>query len=539
MAKERVYTRDATGLVRELGPWSALFMSWNTYSVGVGSVLTFLVMLYAYPGANLVVSIFLGFLLASIVSLIYYIFMSAMPRSGGEYVFISRTISPSFGFTVNWAYTISFMMYLGPIMSFVYVPLVISPSLTFIGLVTNTAALTSFGSWIASGTGLFIFSVAVYLLVAGILTFGVGAASKASAVLFWVGAAAIVIMIGIFAVTPNSTWITQVNSFISTYTGKAGFYQFVISSAAQSGLKIPSYTIGDTLGSLIISYVTFQGVWFTAYYAGELKKSNRSLLYGMIGAAAVGMIQLCLLALVAVPALGRNFIISLSYMFYGNSSALAPYLPSGLVPSTPFYALVLGNNIIIQVIIAAGFIAAAFSSVLGVWFALSRNVFAWSFDRVVPTKLAYVDSRFHSPLGANLLILVAAIIGLALTIYTPLFGFINQLLFAFIVLAIIGVVAMVIPFHNRSIYEKTALKRSIAGIPLLTILGALLAITSVYGEYVSATNSFISGPLSLQTWAIVIVTFALGPIIYYSSRAYHKSRDGIDIALSFKEIPPE
>jgi amino acid transporter len=539
LAKERVYTRDATGLVREIGPWSALFMSWNTYSVGVGSVLIFLVAFYPYPGADMVVSVFLGFLLAVIVGLIYYIFMSAMPRSGGEYVFISRTISPSFGFTVNWAYTISFMMYLGPIMSFVYVPLVISPSLTFIGLVANSTALASFGLWISAGTGLYVFSVAVYLVVAGILTFGVGIAAKASTVLFWLGAAAIIIMIGIFAVTPNSVWISTLDSFVTKYTGETNFYQFVINTASSTGLKVPAYNLSDTFGSLIISYTTFQGVWFTAYYAGELKKSNRSLLYGMIGAAGVGMVMLCLLVLVAIPALGRNFLVSLAYLFYGNPSALAPYLPSGLIPSTPFYALVLGNNIVVQVIIAVGFIAAAFSSVLGVWFALTRNVFAWAFDRVVPTKFAYVDSRFHSPLAANLLILVAAIIGLTLTIYTTLFGFINQLLFAFLCLAIIGVVAMVIPFHNKSIYEKTALKRSVAGIPLMTILGALLTLTSIYGEYVAATNSFISGPLTIQTWGIVIVTFALGPIIYYASRAYHKSRENIDIALSFKEIPPE
>ncbi len=539
LAKKEVFTRDATGLVREIGPWSALFLSWNSYSVAIGSVLIFLITLYPYPGANIEVSVILGFLLSAIVGLIYYVFMSAMPRSGGEYVFISRTVNPLLGFTVNWAYTISFMMYLGPIMTFIYVPLVISPSLTFIGLVTNTAWLASFGAWIASGIGLFIFSAIVYILCFTILTFGIRAASRASTILFILGSLAIILAIIIFAVTSNSSWITHVNDFVTKYTGKTGFYQFVLSNASSSGFTVPSTNVSDTFGSLIISYVTFQGVWFTSYYAGELKRASRTLVWGMIWSGALGAIQLVLLAIFAIPMLGRDFMISLAHLFYGNPSALAPYLPSNIIPSTPFWALVAVDNIPLQAIIAIGYIAGAFSSVLGIWFALSRNVFAWAFDRVVPSQLAFVDSRFHSPLVSNILILGAAVLGLALTIYTPLFGFINQLLFAFIVLAIIGVVAMVFPFTKKEIYARTSLRHSLGGVPLVTVLGAILTISSIYGEYISATNSFISGPLSIQTWAILIIVFALAPIIYYGSKVYHKSREGIDITLAFKEIPPE
>ncbi len=538
MTETPVYTREATGLVREIGPWSALFVSWNAYSVAIGSVLIFLVSLYLYPGAEMVSSIIIGFLLITVLSLIYYIFMSAMPRSGGEYVFISRTVSPVLGFTINWAYTISFMLYFGPLMSFVYVPLVISPSLTFMGLVTNTAWLTNFGAWISASTGLFVFCAVFYILIALLLSFGLRPTIRVSGILFWISTAAMAIMTITFAITPNSVWITQVNNFILTYTGKPDFYQFVINSASTSGLTVPPYNLSDTFGSLIISYVTYQGVWFTAYYAGELKRTSRSLLSGMIGAGALGMVQLALITLFAIPMLGRNFIVSLAYDFFANPNALAPYLPSGLVPSTPFYALVLNSNPIVQWIIAVGFIVAAWSSILGIWLPLSRNVFAWSFDKVVPTALAYVDSKFHSPLGTNILILVAAEVGLALTVFTPLFGWINQLLFAFIVLAAIGVVAIVFPFTKKEIYERTALRHSVAGIPLVSILGIILTVFSVYGEYISATNSFISGPLTLQTWGIVYFIFALGPIIYYSARAYHK-RQGIDIAMIFKQIPPE
>ncbi len=533
-----MFTREATGLVREIGPWSALYVSWNAYSVAIGTVLIFLISLYLYPGAEMVSSIIIGFILIAILSLIYYVFMSAMPRSGGEYVFISRAVNPVLGFTINWAYTISFMLYFGPLMSFVYVPLVISPSLTFMGLVTNTGWLTNFGGWIVTPTGLFAFCAVFYVLIALALSFGLRPTVRISGILFWLSTAAMVIMIITFATTPNSVWIDKVNSFILTYTGKPDFYKFVISSASTSGLTVPPYNLTDTFGSLIISYVTYQGVWFTAYYAGELKRSNRSLMSGMIGAGALGMAQLAIVAALAIPMLGRNFIVSLAYLFYSNPSVLAPYLPSGLVPSTPFYALVLNSNPIIQWIIALGFIVAAWSSILGIWLPLSRNVFAWSFDRVVPTAFAYVDSRFHSPLGTNLLILAAAEVGLALTIFTPLFGWINQLLFAFIVLAVIGVVAIIFPFTKKEIYEKTALRHSIGGIPLVTILGIILAVFSVYGEYVSATNSFISGPLTLQTWGIVFFTFALGPIIYYAARAYHK-RHGIDIGMIFKQIPPD
>jgi amino acid transporter len=139
-----VFTRNATGLVREVGRLSALFANMSGMSVVLG-VLTYTSAPYLFPGSNPVVATFIATGLSLFISLMYALFTWVMPRSGGDYVYVSRTAWPVLGFVANFIITFWFMFYIGLLSNWA-TTVAISPSLLAIGTITGNSALTSLGN---------------------------------------------------------------------------------------------------------------------------------------------------------------------------------------------------------------------------------------------------------------------------------------------------------------------------------------------------------------------------------------------------------
>ena len=87
-----VFVRNATGLVRELSPFDAfnLVFSAVLIPVGITQVLSFAPTFW--PGANVLLSFLFSIPLVLCFGLVYLYFTVAMPRSGGDYVWVSRVL---------------------------------------------------------------------------------------------------------------------------------------------------------------------------------------------------------------------------------------------------------------------------------------------------------------------------------------------------------------------------------------------------------------------------------------------------------------
>src|ERR671924_1908075 len=92
-----VFERKATGLVREAGTLDVLIYNINFVSLGLMAALVFLFSTAFYPGANLYLTAIIMLLVVLPTSLVFAFFASAMPRSGGDYVYVSRTLHPALG----------------------------------------------------------------------------------------------------------------------------------------------------------------------------------------------------------------------------------------------------------------------------------------------------------------------------------------------------------------------------------------------------------------------------------------------------------
>ena len=102
--------RDATGLVRSFTWYDALIVSLSvtgpTY-FGIASQIGYVAPNEA--GADFTLSAIIGVLFMIPLGVMYYIFSTSMPRSGGDYVWMGRSLHPSVGFIAGWAMWLSFI----------------------------------------------------------------------------------------------------------------------------------------------------------------------------------------------------------------------------------------------------------------------------------------------------------------------------------------------------------------------------------------------------------------------------------------------
>ena len=101
--EKKLFVREATGLVRELSVFDGLMFGLSATG-GPGAALMFFVFLVAtaIPGSDMISAILIGLPFGLCFMICYGFLTATMPRSGGEYVFVSRILSPVVGFTANW-----------------------------------------------------------------------------------------------------------------------------------------------------------------------------------------------------------------------------------------------------------------------------------------------------------------------------------------------------------------------------------------------------------------------------------------------------
>src|SRR5438270_8246488 len=108
-----VFSRQASGLVRVGGAWDALIYNVFNNSIGLGIVYNQFFGPSAYPGARPALStLFVALGLAS-VAVTFYFWAVTLPRSGGNYVFLTRTGSPGVGFVISLLEVVTLMYFAG------------------------------------------------------------------------------------------------------------------------------------------------------------------------------------------------------------------------------------------------------------------------------------------------------------------------------------------------------------------------------------------------------------------------------------------
>src|SRR2546422_5814629 len=138
-----VFVRNATGLVRELSPFDAVNLVFSAVLIPVGITQMFAFAPTFWPNANVLVSFLLSIPLVFCFGMVYLYFTVAMPRSGGDYVWVSRILGPGIGFLTNLSLTFVFTTWIS--FNFTTMMTLLVPSLGYVaGFTWNPDPLTQF-----------------------------------------------------------------------------------------------------------------------------------------------------------------------------------------------------------------------------------------------------------------------------------------------------------------------------------------------------------------------------------------------------------
>ncbi|HHY65834.1 APC family permease [Kyrpidia sp.] len=524
------FTRKATGLVRQARASDVFIYNVNFINIAIGVAFMLLFMpTDAYPGVNMYVSTLVCFLAVVCCSLVYAMFAGAMPRSGGEYVYVSRSLSPVWGFVANWNYTIWSFLYIGIPAAFLG-KYGISSLFRSLGAYFEAPHLVQIGDWFTSPLGVFVSGAVLIILYVILFSIGINVYMRLQLYLFILASVGLVAILVVFA-TYQGSMADAFNLYMSKLTGHPDAYSAVLQGAGPAP-EAPGFSWHSTLSATTWPFTVLGFSIASAYIGGEIKGANRAQLIGMPGSLVYSTVWILVLVWAVVHVAGLPFLRALD-------TADLQSLGIGFTPTFAEIGAMLTSNLLLILLMGVGFLLWTFAWMPIYILTTTRNLMAWALDGLAPGKLSAVSDRTHAPVWS---IGVSGLLGLILLYvyaYTPSFatiaGFFGQV-FTFL---LTSVAAIVFPFRQKAMFEASPINWRFGGVPVLSILGAIsiIGLGLIEWAFLNDPNSGIS--VAHPTMLLINVAVFLSGFVYYGIVRWIRSRQGIDLGLVFQEIPPE
>ena len=529
-----LFTRKSTGLVREARTTDALFYNVMWASVALAFAFYWLLYGFAYQGSNAWVAFLIAACLGIPGAFLYAMLAQIMPRTGGDYVFNSRSLHPSIGFAGNFSYCVWLAVIYG-----VYTTYLATYGFGAFGRMmagfTGSASWLEFGDWFSKDYALFITGTVMLLLSAGVFIVGgltlflrlqVGAF-----VLYIVGAFLLPVLVAIFQ--SKTGFLSNFNDYAANL-GTDNAVAALGVSAKKAGFANTGFDTETTLKSVSVFWYIFGFLYSSNYFAGEIRLKKRTHMVSIPGAVAVSVVGIALLMIAYQSLTGYGFNGRLGF------ADPAAYGFTAGAPAYPEIMSIASGSWVFGAVIIAGFAVGLLIWLPQTMLLVSRSMFAWSFDRIMPARLSYVDPRTRSPVIAIAIVTLLAIGSTAIYAFTTWFTAISVLLGLSLTLLITAAGGIVLPYRQKAMVENSPYGRRIAGIPVLTLVATLslicfgLAIAVILWDPGSGA-SLSANPGKL--W-LALGIYALAFVIYFVSRAVRRSQ-GIDLSLTYRELPPE
>lgn len=536
-----IFTREATGLVRQIGFVDALIISLGTINIMGGFVLTLISAPFFFPGANMVIVFLLGAIPAVAFIVMYSILSAAIPRSGGDYVWTGRILGPRAATIMGLLFLFSQIIAFIALNAWGIISYSLAQAFLALGVSTKNTGLISVGVGLVSPATGFSLAVIILIIFTAITVFGTRVYTTINRFSFAIYAVILAMFIIALATTSKGTFQSSFNSGMSSYNLSYSSVQ----TAVNNNPQLSKFSLYNTILAFpLLGFLTYSGFNFNTYASGETKQVSSTIPRALMVAVGITVLFLFIQAELVYNLMGSTFVNGLSYLWEVGKLGTFPIQPT----VTTFLAL--ATNPYLGFAINLGIAIGNFLVGLQCMFMFTRIVFAMSFDRVIPTRLSIVSDRFHSPQYAALVVGVVGIITEYLYWYGPslLTGYLNSAIAVDVAYMIPGIAAFLFPFVKKDLYNRTVkplpgwLSATVGGWPLVSISGLAVTVIWAFGiftELVPVTAYTYLGASIYNAIAIVLIPSVLAIILYEGMRAYYKRKNNIDIGLAFKEIPPE
>jgi amino acid transporter len=512
-----VFTRASSGLVRQVKAQDVVYYGWQQIAL---SYLIFIVLAWsAYPGASMEWATVLATIGGVAMGVCYALLAAVYPRSGGEYVFISRIIHPAVGFTVSFSFTFWQIFYYGINGAFLAI-YALSPFCGVLGVQLNSPGLLDASTWFGGHWGIFITGSIMIVFFALLQSTGLGRYFRWQRYASYAAAASLVITIIVLALAATGT--LDFKSNFDHLAGSGAYHQIV------AGTVVPAGSFTETVKFMI--WPAFS-IWFavaSVSFSGEVKNVQRGQLIGINGAMISMGVAMLVLAYLYRAAFGSAFLLASSGSRHYTLAA---------PPFVNVFTGIAGNNVLLTILTFGWVLIIAFFVGGTCTVYSSRAMLAWSIDGVAPERLGDVNERYHSPHWAILICAIGAEIWLGLFAFTSLLGPISGFIGFTLSFLMVSLTAIIFPFMKREVFENSPVAWRVAGIPVISIFGVVsIVFIGVGTARILVDHAYTPNLAFADVGALIVI--AVGAVIFYAMR-YYRRRQGTDIDQRYREIPIE
>jgi APA family basic amino acid/polyamine antiporter len=524
-----LFVRKATGLVRGWAVRDAFI-----YSVFAINLVTLGFYIFSFgpfiPAGSLLWAVILSGAYLVFQAITYASLIAAMPRAGGDYVWMSRVLGGGIGFVLAVCGWWFILWHWVPIYANILNIEVLGPMAAILGW-------DSAVSWLSDKPGIFVASLITALVASVFIALGIRTYARIQKICFYGGLAGLVIMAVLLLVNSKANFISSFNSeSLQTY-GAKGAYQGTLTA----GLKgydpggVGSFSLSSTV--LLIPMLLFFNLWsnWGATLYGEVRGASdfRKNIYAMGGALIATTIVGGIFLLLFAKTFGWDFYNAANNAFWAGTG------PIGVFPYPGTMAAFLMGSPVLQFILITLLSLWFFGWVGSVFLSSTRVIFATAFDRVLPEWAAKVG-RNGVPYAALALMLIPSIPISYLYAYNS--DFTSWTLDATLVIAITflgsAVAAAILPWRKPEIYNASPIARyRVLGIPLITFAAVMFALILVFSLYHWFKDD-VYGVNNASSLRYMGAMYLLAILIYVGSRLLRRSQ-GMDLKMVYDEIPVE
>jgi len=544
----QVFTRKASGLVRVMSPYSAFV--YNILTMGLIFPWTYLWAPGALPGGSLVWGILLATVLEIPIAFAYVWLSTALPRSGGDYVFQSRVFGGGVAFTVVMSGFVIWILQWVALSGWLVAYLGMAPLFLGLGATMGNAGFSSLGVWFTTGTGIIVTSIVNALLALALLVSGFKNYVRFQHVMWWGTLLAFAVVFFVLFTTPPSVFVERLNAFAVASGGAPNFYATAVSAVTAAGIDLkPPFSLMATLLVAPIAWTSLQWATYSSQQNGEIKDARnfKAQTFIMVGSLVATGLLLALLAVGIERVAGSDF---LYVAGAGYWSLIAEANISGFNLWPPILAVALTASPLVVLIIGLGYILNGFQIVCNCYIGMTRVMVAMSLDRLLPEWFSRVDEKLHTPMNAHIAYFLASLP--VILAYNLVPGWIGLTLgvtfgcgYVFVITCLAGAL---LPYRAKELYEASpGAQYKLGGMPLLTVVGGIGAVLGtamvlafLFSPQLGVLGNWDFSEFPAHVWAqiIALAIIVVSAVWYVIAKNGQKSR-GINVDYAFKEIPPE
>lgn len=525
----QTFKRQATGLRREASGLDVFIYNTNNQNIGIGVAFMILLIPAFYAGANIFVATLIAAAISIPMAIVYSYFAGVMPRSGGDYVYVSRTLHPAIGFAVSWNWVVWMLAYIGIPAAF-FGQYGLSGFFRLLGAATDSTRIAGWGDWFGTPWGIWVAGTALIAFFAIIFALGTRIYFTIQKITFAIAMGGVFLVIAILLVRSPDV-VPRFNEYVASVGGADDAYRSAQAAAADEGFAQGGFSLRDTmLAAVWPLYITLYAIT-SSFIGGEVRNARRSQFLGMPGAVVYVTVFMLALSALVVWRLGEEFLGVVG-------AAGADGLGLAVEPTyNELTGMLVTESVVLALLVGLAFIFWTYVWLPINFLASTRALLAWSFDGLLPRKISEVSPRTHTPIWSILLVAVLGQISLILFAA----GVIDLLvgIFAWILsFCVTCFAAMVFPYRRRELFEASPFNRRLLGVPVISIVGAVALAGLLLAEWAFWEDPIqgLSGSGLMQGVTVGVFVTA---VLFYLVAAMIQRRRGVRVERVFAEIPPE